>query len=395
MRDYFTRFGLFLRRRWAWFVRAALAWVILTALAPPRERAILGTPQAVETSKPQVCVHTRLIDEVPEWVIQKSLASVREMGADTIVEFFPWAYIEGEPGRYNWAQTDLILKHAQNQGIKVIARMGLVPDWARPDPAKKPTTLNFLPDNAYDSFSDFVATFAGRYSGQIDQIIIWNEPNLSFEWGYRSADPTAYARLLRETYPRVKAASPSTQVVLAGLAPTIEPEGSPHGLNDLLFLEALYENGAKNFFDAVAMHTYGFNDSPQAEPDFELLNFRRAELHHAIMQRYGDGDKPVYITEFGWNDHPRWTKAVRASLRAAYTVEAYEYAEQNWPWVDKLCVWALRYPRPTYSYPDNFTLITPDFQYKPIYYAIQAYARGWQPETHLWLDAPDGDDTDE
>lgn len=378
------------RHVWAWTARVAVFWLIFTNLAPPRERTLLDTPHTVETTKPQVCVHTRLIDEVPEWVIQKSLASVREMGADTIVEFFPWAYIEYAPGQYNWHQTDLILKHAKNQGLHVIARMGLVPHWARPDPGDQPTTFNYLPDNAYDSFSDFVAHFAQRYAGIIDQIIIWNEPNLSFEWGYRQADPAAYARLLGEVYPRVKAISPTTQVLLAGFAPTVEPTGSPHGLNDLLFLEAVYEAGAKNHFDAVAMHTYGFTEPPESSPSQEALNFRRAELLYEIMQHYGDGDKPVYVTEFGWNDHPRWTKAVRASQRAAFTVDAYHYAEQNWPWVEKLCVWALRYPRPTYSYPDNFTLITPDFQYKPIYYAIQAYARGWQQDTQLWLSPPEG-----
>lgn len=373
---------------WLWLARAALFWLIVTQLAPARERALLGPPQTVETTQPQVCVHTRLIDEVPEWVIQRSLIAVREMGADTIVEFFPWAYIENQPGRYSWEQTDLILKHARNQGLRVIARMGLVPDWARPDPARRPTTLNYLPDNAYDSFGDFVALFAARYAGVIDQIIIWNEPNLSFEWGYRPADPAAYARLLREVYPRVKAANPAAEVLLAGLAPTVEPPGSPHGLNDLLFLEAVYEAGARAFFDGVAMHTYGFTQPPEAAPGFDTLNFRRAELHYAVMQRYGDGDKPVYITEFGWNDHPRWTQAVRASQRAAYTVEAYQHAAQHWPWADKLCVWALRYPRPTFSYPDHFTLITPDFQFKPIYYAIQAYARGWMAEAASWLPAP-------
>src|SRR5690606_25672149 len=138
----------------------------------------------------------------------------------------------------------------------------------------------------------------------------------------------------------------------------------PHGLNDLLYLEALYEAGAAPYFDALAVHTYGFTFAPEEAPSPDDLNFRRAELLHEIMLRYDDPDKPVYITESGWNDHPRWTKAVRPSLRAAYTVNAFVWTEENWPWVDKLCVWALRYPQATRSYPDNFTLITPDFQPK-------------------------------
>jgi hypothetical protein len=374
-----------------WGVQLAVIWLLLNTIAPTGVRVALDSPQTVQTAKPLMCVHTRLIDEVQEWVIQKSLQSVREIGADTIVEFFPWAYIESSPGQYNWRQTDLIVKHAQNQGLRVIARMSFVPDWVRPDPKEQQTTLNYLPDNAYDSFADFVAVFAGRYVGVIDDIIIWNEPNLAFEWGYRPPDPAAYAKLLAEVYSRGKGANPNVNVLAGALAPTIEPPGSPHALNDLLYLEALYAAGAAAHFDSLAVHTYGFTEPAEADPAFDLLNFRRAELLRAIMVKYGDADKRIYITESGWNDHPRWTKAVRPAQRIAYTLEGFAWAEANWAWAEKLCVWALRYPRPTNSYPDNFTLITTDFVYKPIYFELQAYARGFDGRVEgerLWLPAP-------
>jgi hypothetical protein len=108
------------------------------------------------------------------------------------------------------------------------------------------------------------------------------------------------------------------------------------------------------------------------------------------MLRFGDADTPVYITESGWNDNPRWTKAVQPSQRIAFTIGGFVWAEEHWPWVDKLCVWALRYPRPTQSYPDNFTLVTTNFELKPIYFAIQSYARGWDASQTLWLPPPEG-----
>jgi hypothetical protein len=348
----------------------------------------LGAPQTVETVKPQVCVHTRLIDEVYEWKIQRSLQLVREMGANTIVEFFPWAYIEREKGVYDWEPADRITRHARNQGLKIIARMGFVPAWARPDIDERYTTLNDLPEESFDDFAEFVAAFAARYAGEIDQIIIWNEPNLTFEWGYRPVDPAGYTRMLQAVYAPAHAANPNVVILAAPLAPTLEPLGSANGLNDLLYLEELYRAGAAGYFDALAMHTYGFTEPPEAPPASDTLNFRRAELLRDIMLRYDNPQKPVYITESGWNDNPRWTKAVRPALRVSYTIDAFEYAEQNWPWLDKLCVWALRYPAPTWSYPDNFTLITTNFELKPIYYEIQNYARGWERSEILWLPAP-------
>ncbi len=371
-----------------WFIRLAALIYLLDALLPAPPRAPLQTPQVVQTQHASVCVHTRLIDEVYEWKIQRSLQRVREMGATTIVEFFPWAYAEPAPGQYNWTSFDQIIRHARNQGLHIIARMGLVPDWARPSNGEFQTTLNDLPEESFDDFATFVAAFAQRYAGVVDDIIIWNEPNLSFEWGYRPVDPLAYTRLLQAVYQPVHEANPAVNIVAAPLAPTLEPEGSPNGLNDLLYLDAMLTGGAANFFDVLGIHTYGFTEPPEAEPGFDQLNFRRAELLHAILENHDAGDKPVYITESGWNDHPRWTKAVRPSQRIAYTINAFKWADDNWPWLDKLCIWVLRYPASTRSYPDNFTLLTPDFMPLPIYTAIQAYARGWSLEDDLWLPAP-------
>lgn len=375
-----------LRNHWRWLMRAAIALWILSYLAPAGPRAPLGPAQSVETVKSQVCVHTRLIDEVYEWKIQRSLQLVREMGADTIVEFFPWAYVEKADDQYDWESVDRIVRHARNQGIRIIARMGFVPAWARPNTDERYTTLNYLPDDSLDEFAEFVAAFAARYAGIIDHIIIWNEPNLAFEWGYRPVDPMGYARMLQVVYAPAHTANPNVMILAAPLAPTLEPPGSPNGLNDLLYLEALLEADASRYFDALAVHTYGFTEPPEAEPEEDALNFRRAEMLHAIMQRYEN--KPVYITETGWNDNPRWTKAVRPAQRIAYTLQAYKWAEQNWPWLEKMCLWAFRYPAPTQGYPDNFTLVTPGFQIKPIYYAVQAYARGWEGGDSLWLPAP-------
>ena len=94
-----------------------------------------------------------------EWKIQRSLAMVREMGSPWIVEYFPWAYIEPEPGRYAWEHSDQVIEHARNQGLTVIARLGMVPGWARPDPDEQETTATYLDEDHYADFANFAATF--------------------------------------------------------------------------------------------------------------------------------------------------------------------------------------------------------------------------------------------
>lgn len=364
-------------------------WLVLPLLAallvrPPAILVTPGPPQQVLTNNPKVGVHTRLSDEVEAWKIKRTLVMVREMGASWIVEYFPWAYIEPEEGRYDWAHSDLVMTHAQAQGLRVIARLGMVPQWARlgEEPGEPETTFTYLDRDHYADFARFVAAFAARYAGTADHLIIWNEPNLSFEWGYRPVDPAAYADLLRTVYPLAHAANPNVVILGGALAPTLEPEGSINGLNDLLYLERFYEAGGGEAMDALAAHAYGLVFPPEMDPAPDLLNFRRVELLHEMMARYGDGDKPIYVTESGWNDHPRWAWAVHPSQRIRYTLDSYAWAAAHWPWCPMVATWVFRTPKPLHSYQDGFSFVTPDFRPRPIYYAVREAltGQGFTPE---------------
>ncbi len=360
-------------------VRVGILGFFLSRLAPAPPQVIPGPPQTVTTKHPVVCVHTRLTDEVEDWKIQKTLQLVREMGASTIVDFFPWAYIEVGEGDYNWHHSDRIIEMAHHEGLNVIARLGVVPGWARPDPRRQPTSINYLSPDRFQDYAEFAAAFAARYRGRVIGVIAWNEPNLAFEWGFRDVTPAEYVQFLRVVHSAVHAANPDMIVMGGALAPTIEPPGSPNGMNDVEYLRQMYEAGAAPYFDALAVHTYGFTEPPQAEPAPDRLNFRRFELLLAVMRQYGDGDKPVYITESGWNDHSRWTRAVRPGQRLQYTLDSFRLVERDWPTVRNLCIWYFRAPLPVLSYPDYFAFVTTEFRLKPIYSAVQNYALGRSP----------------
>ncbi|MEE8391260.1 MAG: beta-galactosidase [Anaerolineae bacterium] len=373
-RDALERASSILRRiRPAHLIRLALALFILWAVRPPRVLVVLDPPQQVVTTNPLVGVHTRLTDEVEEWKIQRTLQMVRQMGAPWVVEYFPWPYIEPAEGEFTWGHTDAIIKHAENQGLTVIARLDWTPAWARPKPEKQETTYTYLDADHYDDFAAFVAAFVARYRGRVSHVIIWNEPNLSFEWGYRPVDPEGYTELLRAVYPRAHAANPDVVVLAGALAPTLEPEGSTVGLSDVAYLERMYQAGAAAHFDALAAHAYGLTFPPEEPPAPETINFRRVELLREIMVAHGDGDKPVYVTEAGWNDHPRWTNSVRPAQRIEYTIGAYEWARTHWPWCTSVAIWAFRYPAPTHNYHDYYAFVTADFEPKVIYLQVQTY----------------------
>lgn len=325
-------------------------------------------PKTVETREPVVGVHTRLTDEVEEWKIKRTLEMVREMGAPWIVEYFPWAYIQPTPGRLEWGHPDVVIRNARAQGLKIIARIDGVPEWARP----KDTTGRYLGEDHYADYAAFVRSFVTRYKGKVDYYVIWNEPNTSLEWGYRPVSAQQYAQLLKATYVEAKLADPDSQIVAAGLAPTLEQ--SDLATNDLTYLQDLYDAGAKDYFDALAAHAYGGKLPPDDPPAPDRLNYARVELVHDLMARNGDGEKPIIITEAGWNDHLRWTRAVRPGQRIAYTVQSYQMASQ-WPWLKAAAQWVFRLPGLAHNYNDYFTFVRPDFSTKPVYDAVKQWAR--------------------
>jgi hypothetical protein len=326
--------------------------------SPPRPQSIFG-------------VHTRLTDEVEPWKISRTLQMVQDLGARWIVELFPWAYIEPERGQFDWTHPDYVIREANREGLEVIARLDFVPQWARP----KNSTARRLPENHYVNYANFVARFAERYRKAVRYFVIWNEPNTSFELGYQTVDPSLYVELLAEAARAIRGVHPGAVIMPAGLAPTLDH--SDLALEDLEYLQALYDAGAAPDFDALCVHAYGWKFPPSSPAAADRLNFARAELLRQVMVKNGDAAKPVLITETGWNDSPRWTKAVHPGQRIRYTLDALTMATKDWPWLQAMCLWCFRLPTPSHDYNDYFTLVDFDFRPKPIYDQLKAHAQEW------------------
>lgn len=379
--------------RWPWLqplktlvrsllVFGALALPLFSFQRPPTIPTELGPQQTVLTAAPHLALHTRLTDEVEPWKIKQTLVMARQMGAPVIIEYFPWAYSEPRRGKYDWSHADLVVDHALRQGLTVVARLDLVPDWARP----QQSSSRLLTEDRFPDYARFAAAFATHFRNRIHTLILWNEPNLAFEWGGRHPDPVGYTRLLALAYQAVKAANPNMEVLAAGLAPTLARPGDEAAMSDLTFLEEMYAAGAAPYFDGLAMHAYGWRFSADDPPDPNIVNFRRVELLRDIMVRHGDGHKPAPITEAGWNDHPRWTKAVRPTARIQYTLDAFDLVK-TWDWCPYMAVWAFRFPWPSRTYSDNWALLDEDFTPRPIYAALSAYGATGRADHALRLSA--------
>ncbi len=287
-----------------------------------------------------------------------------EAGAGFVVVVFSWRDIEPVERYWYWEQPDAMLRCAEYYGLRVIARLDRPPDWALSGSASVPWRT--------DAYARFAAQTAMRYGDRLAGVIIWNEPNLALEWNGHAPDPAGYAAMLRTAYQAVNGAAPDLPVAIAGLAFT-HGDGT-NALNDLDYLRSVYANGGGEYFDALALHPYGFGQPPEAYPSTAALNFRRLELHRGIMEENGDAAKPVWITEMGWRTsapepEDEW-QVVTAALQADYSVRAMELAAREYTWLERLAFWEINVGADEYGYslwqgPDKPT---------PAYRAIAGWA---------------------
>jgi O-antigen ligase len=309
--------------------------------------------------------------------LNRALARIEEAGLGWVRQTFPWADIERQPGRFEWARWDAIVERVSDRGLQLIAVLDSAPAWAQSLPEDPHPNA---PPREVADFGRFAHAFARRYGNAIDYYQVWDEPNLSEHWGGTYVDPTAYVRLLREGYVQIRHADPSARVVLAGLAPTVE--SGPLNLNEVAFLEGVYAAGGAAFFDIAAAKPYGFwhrADDPQV--DVSVLNFSRIELLRRVMLARGDAGKPLWAVAFGWNALPEgWQGYPSAwgndseAVQAVDTVAAIERARRQWPWLGLMFLPPLQ---PDVS-PDDpfvgFSLLDGDGQPRPVYDAVRTLA---------------------
>jgi polysaccharide biosynthesis protein PslG len=300
-----------------------------------------------------------------------------------------WAEVEARKGRFDWGETDRIVQASNQQGLKVLARVDVTPRWARPD-----DNLHGPPID-YTDYSDFIAALVQRYrtgspQGRVHAIEVWNEPNLQKDWGDRPVNrqqAADYTRLLQGAYQAAKRADPNVTVLSAALSPTGWNDDTARP--DDVYLHWLYQAGFGSWFDALGAHGLGYRWAPETVPtsvegySHPSFYFRRIEQLREIMVQYGDADKQIWLTEFGWHTDPvnptfAWYR-VSEEEKGDYIVRAYRLAHERWaPWIGLMTLWTMPDPRWTPQMEQYYwALLDPDGTERPSYRRlVEAFRTG-------------------
>jgi hypothetical protein len=323
----------------------------------------------------------------PRADVDREIELLRQAGVRWIRANVNWAGLEpdrkGEINEWLLAEYDYAIDRAHEAGLQVLMPIADgVPYWASADPARYVDgggtprwEVTYRPQRMSD-YGDFVRFVVGHFAPKgVHTYMIWNEPNHPRFWP-SGPDANAYVPMLRAGHDAVKAASPESTVLLGGLSKS-----------DFSYLEDLYRLGGGRYFDAVAVQPYTYGVDPTVswkgvhaweDPDRISVNaFPAIKEVRASMVAFGDADKDVWLTEFGYST-TTGDGGVSPRRQARYLVKAYRYVER-FPWVKALFWYAAR-NSPFYededTYEGRFGLATTSWRPKPSYGALRAYALG-------------------
>ena len=240
--------------------------------------------------------------------IVASFNEMQNLGVNTVRIIVPWAAVQPyAPNAANgafrdWSKVDFIVQQATNRGMSVLGAINSTPlNWGSQGPG-----LPYVAAPDPQSFANFAGEVAKRYGDRISAYEIWNEPNSFLYWN-PGVDPASYTQMLKLAYHAIKTANdvngvvnPNDPMVVAGVFTSVLDAGDAF-MSPVTFLNKMYQNGAKGYFDALSFHPYhfttmfsaGINNGYPYEPIDQLIQMRQ------LMMSMGDSALRIWATEYG------------------------------------------------------------------------------------------------
>ncbi len=260
-----------------------------------------------------------------------------------------WEWIEYKRNRRDWTVIDDVVKKLLAAGIRPLFVVSGSPSWAVgvTEAQDENFYLHVPTDSAkfhtwVAKYASFVNAAAQRYKGKVTMWEIGNEPNDAYSW--RPAPSIGqYAAWYVALRSAIKQVDPTSLVALGGLNGLGYDMDAP-GMRGTVFLAGLY--ALHVYPDVVAIHTYSNRGQGPDVHIAEAGNFDDIALTHNLMVANGQGNKPMWITEWGWA-----VDNVSPTQQADYLSKSLGLLESTYaPYVTVAIYYSEFDPSPTYHY---------------------------------------------
>jgi hypothetical protein len=323
-------------------------------------------------------------------------------GLNWVKQQIPWQEVETRPGVFNWGPTDRFVNTMRGKGLNILLSVVKSPDFYKAEQSKVGTTHGR--PHSPETLRDFMREMAARYKGRVQAYEIWNEENLSLEWGtFSDASYSQFIQLLKNGYWGVKESDPNAIVVLGAPTPTGVLNNTV-AIDDAIYLRRIFDfnNGEVfNYFEALGVHPNGGPNAPDdrvgaahhsnancgggwsTHPSFFFDRYK--ELYNLMAAR-GHPEKTVWFTEFGWAtiDGPgapaapakgyEYAACNSEADQANFLVRSFAKVRAESPYVTHMIIWNLNFQQvvPNTDEKWAFGILRPDLSPRPAYNAIKA-----------------------
>ena len=267
------------------------------------------------------------LTELSQVALDKRLAEIRATGATWVRSDLSWNVVqEAGANTYKWQAYDRVVESANAHGLQTLFIIGFTPLWARPSSCMDSEMCGPSSAAAYGTFAGAAASHfasAGVHSWEI-----WNEANIAFRF-HPGVDIKKYSDMLKDAYRAINTIDPSADIIAGSTAPS---GSDSNNLSPIDFLQGLYDNGAQGYFTAVSTHPYTYPKTPDTAGVLDAWG--QLGPMHDIMATQGDGNKQVWITEFGAPTNGpinRPNEYVSESLQSTILTEAVaQWKKHSW-----------------------------------------------------------------
>lgn len=349
----------------------ALLWTALTACSGQQDATLNFSPPEHTTPIVGVQYHGVWDDHDPA-TRRRILDDLAAAGVRYVRMDVAWGALQPEPGTFDLAggvaDVDARMAEIAARDMKVLLLFHWAPRWASGTSAK-----NGVPRDATE-FGVAAAWAARRWQDTLTGIELLNEPDK--QEFLADTSPATYTELVTTAYPLIKQAAPDVTVVA----------GAPTYVNTSWYAQ-FFALGGAHHFDALGIHPYmGLSDAPPDSCDTGNIEHYPCNIPKLVelMQANGDGDRSIWVTEYGWSSHPNpsplsdvpnWDRGVTQQQQADYLIQMQDVLTQ-WPQV-QASFWYTSWDRATGDpQMDNWGLLARDLSRKPAYYAMRCVASG-------------------
>jgi hypothetical protein len=284
---------------------------------------------------------------------------VQESGSGWVRVDLSWCDLEPQgPGQVEpeaQGRLDEVVDGLAQRELRPLIVITCAPEWAGG------TAAHPYPDDPAQ-FERVTRWLAERYRGRVAAWEIGNEPDCIGGCPRGSAE--AYVPLLQAGYRGIKAADPTATVVTGGTSG-----------NNARWTARMYAAGAHGFFDVLAVHPYvePMTMPPDAPSEGKVYRLTSVSAVRAVMEQNGDGNKPIWFTEFGWTTGTTGpAEGVSEVTQAQYLQQAVELIRRDYPYVTRAFWYCLRDRDDLNPYENSFGLVHLDGSAKPAFAALQA-----------------------